>query len=54
MGTSRTSGCALRTLLYRSVWSVIVQCFYFKPMLSERKHKCSGDVDGTTNSKSFA
>ena len=22
--------------------------FYFKPMLSEQKHKCSGDVDGTT------
>ena len=25
-----------------------MQCFYFKPMLSEQKHKCSGDVDGTT------
>ena len=27
-----------------------MQCFYFKPMLSEWKHKCSGDVDGTINS----
>ena len=25
-----------------------MQDFYFKPMLSERKHKCSGNVDGTT------
>jgi len=25
-----------------------VQDFYFKPKLSERKHKCSGNVDGTT------
>ena len=25
-----------------------MQYFYFKPMLSEWKHKYSGDVDGTT------
>ena len=25
-----------------------MQDFYFKPMLSEKKHKCSGNVDGTT------
>ena len=25
-----------------------MQDFYFKPMLSARKHKCSGNVDGTT------
>ena len=25
-----------------------MQDFYFKPTLSERKHKCSGNVDGTT------
>ena len=25
-----------------------MQCFYLKPMLSEQKHKCSGDVDVTT------
>ena len=25
-----------------------MQDFYFKPKLSERKHKCSGNVDGTT------
>ena len=25
-----------------------MQDFYFKPMLSARKYKCSGNVDGTT------
>ena len=25
-----------------------MQDFYFKPTLSARKHKCSGNVDGTT------
>ena len=25
-----------------------MQYFYFKPMLSEWKHKYNGDVDGTT------
>ena len=25
-----------------------MQGFYFKPTLSARKHKCSGNVDGTT------
>ena len=25
-----------------------MQYFYFKPTLSGWKHKCSGDVDGTT------
>ena len=48
MGTSQTSSCALCTLLYRSAWRTIVQYFYFKPTLSGRKHKYSGDVDGTT------
>ena len=24
------------------------QYFYFKPTMSERKHKCSGNIDGTT------
>ena len=48
MGTSQTSLCVLYTLMYRSVWSTTVQYFYLKPTLSERKHKCSGDVDGTT------
>ena len=24
-----------------------MQYFYFKPMMSERKHKCSGNIDGT-------
>ena len=38
----------LCTLLYRTVWNTIVQDFYFKPTLSERKHKCSGNVNGTT------
>ena len=38
----------LCTLLYRTVWSKIVQDFYFKPTLSERKHKCSGNGDATT------
>ena len=37
----------LCTLLYRAVWSTIIQDFYVKPTLSERKHKCSGNVDGT-------
>jgi len=37
----------LCTLLYRTVWSTIGQDFYFKPMLSARKHKCSGNEDGT-------
>ena len=41
MGISQTRGCALHILLYRSVWSSILQCFYFKPMLSGGKHKCS-------------
>ena len=35
----RQVGVHLCTLLYRTVWSTIVQDFYFKPMLSERKHK---------------
>ena len=25
-----------------------MQCFYFKPMVSKRKHKHSGNVDGNT------
>ena len=25
-----------------------MQCFYFTTTLSGQKHKCSGDVDGTT------
>ena len=41
-------GVYLCTLLYRAVWSTILQNFYFKPTLSERKHKCSGNGDGTT------
>ena len=48
VGTSRQIGAHLCTLLYRMVWSTIVQDFFFKPKLSERKHKCSGNVDGTT------
>ena len=44
----RQVGVHLCTLLYRTVWNTIVQDFYFKPMLSEKKHKCSGNVDGTT------
>ena len=44
----RQVGVHLCTLLYRAVWSTIVQGFYFKPTLSARKHKCSGNVDGTT------
>ena len=31
-----------------SWWSTIVQYFYFKPAMSERKHKCSGNLDDTT------
>ena len=41
-------GVLLCTLLYRTVSSTIAQDFYFKPTLSERKHKCSGNVQGTT------
>ena len=37
----------LYSLQYRTVWSTIVQDFYFKPTLFARKHKCSGNVDGT-------
>ena len=44
----RQVGEHLCTLLYRTVWSTIVQDFYFKPKQSERKHKCSGNVHGTT------
>ena len=34
---------------YKGSWqSTIVQYFYFKPTISERKHKCSGNIDGTT------
>ena len=44
----RQVGVHLCTLLYRTVWSTIVQDFYFKPTLSERKHKCSGNGDATT------
>ena len=44
----RQIGVHLCTLLYRTVWSTIMQDFFFKPKLSERKHKCSGNVDGTT------
>ena len=44
----RQVGVHLCTLLYRTVWSTIVQDFYFKLKLPERKHKCSGNVEGTT------
>ena len=43
----RQVGVHLCTLLYRTVWSTIVHDFYFKPMLSARKHKCSNNIDGT-------
>ena len=44
----RKFGVHLCTLQYRTVWSTIVQDFYFKPMLSARKHKCSGNINDTT------
>ena len=39
----------LYRLSYKRSWqSTIVQYFYFKPTMSERKHKCSVNIDGTT------
>ena len=37
----------LCTLLYSSVQSAVVQYLYFKPRVSESKHKISGDIAGT-------
>ena len=36
------------SLLAGKLMEYKVQYFYFKPTMSERKHKCSGDIDGTT------
>ena len=39
----------LYQLSYKGSWrSTILQYFYFKPTMSERKRKCSGNIDGTT------
>ena len=42
----RQVGVHLCTLLYRTMQSTIVQDFYFKPMLSEWKHKCNSIFKG--------
>ena len=42
----RQVGVHLCTLLYRTVWSTIVQDFYFKPMQSEWKHKYNSIFKG--------
>ena len=47
-GFSALQADSLLTELQGKLMEYKVQYFYFKPTMSERKHKCSGDIDGTT------
>lgn len=45
VGRSLTTDCAL--CCGRTAWGTLGPYFYFKPMMSESKHKHGGDVGGT-------
>ena len=48
MGKSKTSWCAFMYFTVQNCMEYNSAGLYFKTTLSERKHKCSGNVDGTT------
>ena len=46
--TSKTNWCAFVYFTVQNCMEYNSAGLYFKPTLSERKHKCSGNVNGTT------